>query len=92
MDGVSILVPAATIRWRSEKYSDILGDRSSAETYRHKDDYAYLAVVGGYSHWLYLNLVRRNAFVKHDSIMFAAAGDKLPIKPECTDWFLFPSD
>ncbi len=83
------MVPAAALKFVDEKFSDLLGARGLNETYKHKRDYAGIALAG-WSSWIYRLLVLRGAFLHHDPVLKAQDGDELKLRPECLNWFLFP--
>lgn len=85
--GAELLVPKVCIKFREEKYDDIQGPRHGYDNLDTNDycDQAWNSA----AYWIYKLLVIRGVFDVFDPIMLSSTGDQLPIRPECSEFYLF---
>ena len=86
--GVSTCAAGVAVTFREEKYDDIQGARSAQDHPEGHGDFER-HVFKSCAFWLYRMLVIRNVFQNHDPIRLSHSGDKMLIKKECMEFYLF---
>jgi len=88
--GEKVLVPSFTVTFVDEKFSDVMGHRSTKEWLTGVEEYETLAE-RSFSYWFYKELVIRDAFEVYDPMKNGglAQGDVLEFKQDSKEWFLF---
>ena len=88
VNGVSTLAAGAVVTFREEKNDDIQGARSAQDHPDEHDGFEAHALKSC-AFWLYRMLVVRDVFDGMDPIRTAHGGQRLTIKAECLDFYLF---
>ena len=86
--GVSTCAAGVAVTFREEKYDDIQGVRSARDYPEEQGDFEKHALKSC-AFWLYRMLVLRDCFVGSDPIRTADDSERLPIKPQCLEFYLF---
>ena len=88
VQGVCTLAAGVAVTFREEKYDDIQGARLAQD---HPDEHSDFEkhALKSCAFWLYRMLVVRDVFQDHDPIRSAYGGDRLAIKRQCMDFYLF---
>ena len=85
--GQTIKVPSLKVTFTDEKFQDLQGPRQASDV-PHAEGYEQ-QFWSSPAFWVYRQLVMRGCFGSFDPIVQAAVGDVLPVKAECSKYFLF---